>query len=288
MKNFIKAVGLLILVFLISFATAIFANRNIANQKPETAKDRIIREGKIRVGYIITTPQQLAKDPNTGKLYGMFYDVVEEMGKKLNLKVEWAEEVGWGTMIEGLNQGRYDMVGSPVWPNSARALRAEFSIPVTYNVMHAYARLDDNRLNRMEDINSSNIRITVVDGTTAQFLANQKFPKAQIVALPQLSSQSELLLNVAANKADVLFQDPFVANSYMEKNPNDKFKIIENKVVRVDGNALVFNSGEIELKNMADIALKEELNSGFIDELLLKYDEFGNSFYPSASPYFVK
>ncbi|MDO8240618.1 MAG: transporter substrate-binding domain-containing protein [Candidatus Moranbacteria bacterium] len=284
-----KIVGVLAVIILVSFASAkFFANKNATPQKQETLKERVINAGKIRVGYLATTSQQLAKDPNTGQLSGMFYDVVEEAGKKLNLKIEWTEEVGWGTMIEGLNQGRYDMVGSPVWANGARALKADFSTPVTYNVMYAYARADDNRLNKLEDINSQDIKVTVVDGTTAQYLTKQRFSDAQVVALPQLSAQSDLLLNVSTKKADVLFIDPFVANTFMKNNPDAKFKIVENKIVRVDGNSIMFNSNETGFKNMLDTVLKEEINSGFIDELLKKYDTFGNSFYPVATPYSIQ
>lgn len=285
MNKIFKMLGLLFAIVLVSFITAKFAHRNNVSQQQGSLKDKVISEGKIRVGYIVTTPQQLAKDPNTGELYGMFYDIVEDIGKRLNLKIEWTEEVGWGTMIEGLNQKRYDMIGSPVWANSARALKADFSIPATYNVMYAYARSNDSRLNRLEDINSSDIKIAVVDGTTGQLLAKQRFPSAQIVALPQLTQQTDLFLNVASNKADVLFVDPYVANTYSEKNPDVEFKTIENKVVRVDGNSLVFSSGEIEFKNMIDTVLREQINSDFINQLLKKYDEFGNSFYPAAQPY---
>lgn len=284
-----KIIGLVALIVLISFGSVkLFSAKNATPQKQETLQERVVKSGKIRVGYLATTPQQLAKDPNTGQLSGMFYDVVEELGKKLNLKIEWTEEVGWGTMIEGLNQGRYDMVGSPVWANGARALKADFSTPVTYNVMYAYARADDNRLNKLEDINSKDIKITVVDGTTAQYLTKQRFSDAQVVALPQLSAQADLLLNVSTKKADVLFIDPFVANTFMKNNPDAKFKIVENKIVRVDGNSVMFNSNEIGFKNMIDIVLKEEINSGFINELLKKYDTFGNSFYPVALPYSIQ
>ncbi|MFA5926263.1 MAG: transporter substrate-binding domain-containing protein [Parcubacteria group bacterium] len=288
MRKYISLEVIILAIFVVIltvFTTKTVENKNITNQKQETLKDRVIKAGKIRVGYLATTSQQLAKDPNTGILSGMFYDVVEEAGKKLNLKIEWTEEVGWGTMIEGLNQGRYDMVGSPVWANGARALKADFSIPVTYNLMYAYARENDNRLNKLDDVNSENIKITVVDGTTGQYVAKQGFPTAQIVSLPQLSAQSELLLNVATGKADVLFIDPYVANVFLENNPNAKLKKIGNKIVRVDGNSLMFNSGETEFKDMLDVVLREEINSGFIDELLKKYDKFGNSFYPVAPPY---
>lgn len=288
MQKVAKIVGLVIVIVAVSFVSVkFFAKKEVAPQKQETLKDRVVKAGKIRVGYLATTPQQLAKDPNTGQLSGMFYDVVEELGKKLNLKIEWTEEVGWGTMIEGLEQGRYDMVGSPVWANGARALKADFSTPVTYNVMYAYARANDDRLNNLEDINSKDIKVTVVDGTTAQYLTKQRFSAAQIVALPQLSAQSELLLNVSTGKADVLFIDPFVANTFLKNNPDARLKIIGNKVVRVDGNSVMFNSGEMGFKNMIDTVIKEEISSGFIDELLKKYDTFGNSFYPVAKPYSI-
>lgn len=288
-QNAVKIIGLLLLVVLVSFLSVkLFTTGNIASVNQTSLKDRVVSAGKIRVGYVATTPQQVAKDPNTGKLSGMFYDIVEEAGKKLNLKIEWTEEVGFGTMIAGLNQGRYDIVGSPVWANGARALKADFSIPLTYNVMYAYARSDDTRLNKLEDINSADIKVTVVDGTTAQYLTKQNYSSAQVVSLPTLSAQSELLLNVVTKKADVVFIDPYVANTFLKNNPNASLKKIGNKVVRVDGNSLMFNSGEIAFKDMLDVALREEINSGFIDGLLKKYDTFGNSFYPAAAPYTVK
>ncbi|MEI7498078.1 MAG: transporter substrate-binding domain-containing protein [Candidatus Falkowbacteria bacterium] len=285
-KKIINSLVLVVLMFAISFAaTKFYSPSSPTIYAPETLKEKVLRTKKIRVGYLATTPQQLAKDPNTGELYGMYYDIIEDVGKKLNVKIEWAEEVGWGTMIEGLNQSRYDIVGSPVWANSARAQKADFSIPLTYNLMYAYARADDNRLNTLDDINLEKVKVTVVDGTTAQLVAKQRFAKAQIVALPQLSAQSDLLLNVATKKADVVMIDPFVAKTFLKNNPDVNLKIIGNKVVRVDGNSLMFNTGEQEFKNMLDTVLREEINNGYIDELLKKYDVFGDTFYPIAKPY---
>src|SRR5512135_1712075 len=87
-QKIFKTLSLIAIVFLASFtAVKLFSTNNIALQKQETLKERVIKAGVIRVGYLATTPQQLAKDPKTGQLYGMFYDVVEEMGKKLNLKI---------------------------------------------------------------------------------------------------------------------------------------------------------------------------------------------------------
>src|SRR5580693_5757716 len=81
--------------------------------KAETTYDRVIRTGVLRCGY---TPYSvgLMKDPNSGQLSGIYYDVITRLADNLKLKVDWVEEVGWGSQIEGLNTNRYDLICSPV------------------------------------------------------------------------------------------------------------------------------------------------------------------------------
>src|SRR5438270_6559114 len=71
--------------------------------------DHVVSSGKLRCGYVIYNPGCI-KDPNTGKLSGIGVEAMEIVAKKLGLRLEWTEEVGWGTMIEGLQSGRYDIV----------------------------------------------------------------------------------------------------------------------------------------------------------------------------------
>src|ERR1039458_10684502 len=87
-----------------------FQNRAATNsvQVAVSAKDRVLKRGVIRAGYAIYPPASF-KDPNTGKISGICVDVLEEAAKNLGLKVEWTEEVPWGTMIEGLQNERYDI-----------------------------------------------------------------------------------------------------------------------------------------------------------------------------------
>src|ERR1017187_1796282 len=91
----------------------------------------VLARGAIRVGYIVNPPS-LFKDPNTGKLSGIYYDAMEEAGKNLGLKIDWAEETGWGTMVEGLDAKRFDMVVGGIWPSSTRGKRVDFSVPLYY------------------------------------------------------------------------------------------------------------------------------------------------------------
>jgi len=52
--------------------------------------------------------------------------------EEFELKIEYVEEVGWGTMIESLQTKRIDIVCAPIWPNAQRAKVADFVEPLYY------------------------------------------------------------------------------------------------------------------------------------------------------------
>jgi ABC-type amino acid transport substrate-binding protein len=75
-----------------------YSGISFAEEGKESAFDRILRTQTIRCGYVVYPPS-IIKDPNTGRLSGIFYDITEKMGERLNLKIEWTEEVVFPTMI---------------------------------------------------------------------------------------------------------------------------------------------------------------------------------------------
>jgi polar amino acid transport system substrate-binding protein len=250
-----------------------------------TAYDRVISSGIIRCGYV-PYPPGLIKDPNTGKITGVFADAIEEAATNLGLKVQWTEEVGWGSMIEGLNAGRYDLVCSPVWANSTRAKVADFTSPLFYSGIDAYVRTGDTRFSQsLAPANSSGIRISTIDGEMSAIIAAQEFPNAQTVSLPQTADDSQLLLNLVDGKADITFVEPYIADQFLKSHPGSVTNITPNDPVRVFPNTMMLAKGDVRLQSMMDVALSELVNSGEIDRLLAKYAGTGLPFYPDARPY---
>lgn len=227
----------------------------------------------------------MIKDPNTGELSGIFHDALEEAAKNLDLKINWVEEVGWGTMIEGLNAGRYDMIGSPVWPNSSRAKNVDFTIPLNYSAVGAYTRSGDNRFADLSRINNSSITISTIDGEMSSFIAKATFPNAKVVSLPQDSQVSELLLNVRTGKADVTFVETAIAEEFLAQNPGSVQNIVPNNPVRSFGNTMLVPKNQDGFKSMINSALEELFNSGTVDVLIDKYEKHPGSFYRAAKPY---
>jgi len=268
-----------------TLSSCVSSSSNMTNLGKQSLYDRVIQSGKIRCCYIVYPPDCI-KDPNTGKLSGIGVEALELVAKKLGLKVEWTEEVGTATMLEGLITGRYDMMGAAVWTNAQRAKRAAFSKPMYFTVVSAFARKKDNRFKgHLERINSPNVKISIIDGETGQVIADADFPKASRLSMPQMTDFSQNMLNVATGKADVAFADSFCGARYVRNNPGILENINPQKPVRIYPNCWMFNRGEFEFKEMLDTVLDEVINSGAMDKIISKYEQAPNEVDRIALPY---
>jgi len=251
----------------------------------DSLHDRILEAGKIRCGYFLFPPYSM-KDPNTGKMSGIFVDALEEAASNLGLKVEWAEEVGYGTMVEGLKTGRYDLVPTGVWPNANRARYADFSNPLFYSGIVAYARSDDHRFDKnLKAIDDKTVTISTIDGTVQDVMARKDFPHAHVLSHPEMSDASQILLDVTTRKADVTFIEPGLAAIFLKGNPGSVQSITGKKPIAVIANTMMFKLGEPSFKSMLNTALAELINTGYIDHLINKYEPAPGAYYRIARPY---
>jgi len=263
-KNWVVVIGIVAVLALIISLT------NKSQNKIQSVSDTVISNGKIRIGYIVYPPL-LFKDQATGELSGVSYDIAEEAAKKLNLKTNWVEEVGWGSAIEGLKTKRYDILGTQMWPNSARAREAVFSVAPMNSVLYPYVRADDNRFDQdLSKINSGQVMVSAVDGELATFIAKDDYPLAKLNTLPQLSSYAEVFLNIVNGKADITFAEPSAVNDFLKSNPG-KIQRVGNTPARTFGNSFAFARGEDSMISMWNVAINELINDGSVTRILGKY-----------------
>lgn len=260
-----------IIIGVIAVVALIFSISAKNQTKSQSLADTVVEKGEIRIGYIIYPPL-LSKDESTGQLSGVSYDLVEAAAKKLNLKTNWVEEVGWGSAIEGLKTKRYDILGTQMWPNSARAREAVFSIAPMNSVIYPYVKAGDTRFNgNLSKLNSNQYSISAVDGEMATFIAKEDYPQAKLNALPQLTSYSEVFLNILNGKADVTFVEPSVANGFLKTNAGAVVRV-GNTPVRTFGNSFAFARGQDSMVAMWNVAISELINDGTVARTLEKYD----------------
>ena len=250
----------------------------------QSVYDRVIASETIRASYANYPPYAI-KDPNTGKLSGIFVDVLEEVGKRLGLKVSWVEEVGYGTIFEGLNSDREDIFGAGVWRNSTRGKVGDFSEPLFYNVINAYGRVDESRFANLDAVNNANVKISTQDGAIDDIIAKSDYPNAQRVSVSQLNPWSDVLLNIVSKKADLTFAEPAAINLYLDKNPGTLKNLAPDHPLRVFANAYAFKLGEPAFKSMINSALEEIANDGTLERILRKYEKHPGEFYRLAPLY---
>lgn len=279
-KFFASCFALFMAIHLVGCAS----NHTSTFNPTESLYERVMRSGKIRCGYGMFPPYCM-KDPNTGKLSGIFIDILEEAGKNLGLKIEWTEEVGWGSIIQGLEANRYDLVPTGIWPNASRGKHASFSMPLFYNALNIYVRANDDRFVRNQDgINSESITVATIDGYINQEIAKTRYPRARKLTHPDACDGGQVFLDVFTKKADVTLNDPSLAAIFLKNNPKT-VKTVGDRPVAIEANTMMFKIGEPAFKSMLDTALTELVNNGFVDRVLDKYEPGPGVYYRLARPY---
>jgi len=249
----------------------------------ESAYDRITKTKTLRCAYT-TYPPFISKDANTGKMSGLFYDLTNELGRQLSLKVDWVEEVGSDAIFEGLNTGRYDAVCAGYAATPARTWGGDFLKTMIFVPFEMYVRADEKRFKTTEDFNSPDVTLATMDGEMSQIVANEFFPRAKQASVSGLTPGADRMMMVAAGKADAVPIDAPIGREYMDHNPG-KVKLFGGKPLRLEGSTLIIPHNEFALKSMMDTAIDSMQWNGVTERILNKYAKYAGSFLLPVQPY---
>jgi polar amino acid transport system substrate-binding protein len=272
----------------VALGTIKYVHRGSPTTSPSSSKstlEKVLASGVIRCGYV-SYPPNLIVDEKTKKVSGIFPEILEKAAGNLGLKVEWTEEVAWGTMIEGLQANRYDLIGSPVWPTGQRVRVADFTEPIHFNGVEIYVRADDSRFDAdIAILNDAKFRIATMDGEAAASITQEDFPQAKTISLPQTSDLSQLMLNVADGKADVTFVDSIIAQQFMSKNPGKLKSARPRLPIRLYANEMMLKLSDDAFRRALDAAISQLQNNGVVDQIIRKYEPFPGAYYRKARPF---
>lgn len=237
----------------------------------ETAYERVIRTGVLRCAYGLWDPAVI-RDPNTGQMSGLVYDIMQEVGKSLNLKVEYQLEVSWDAIASALATGKADAHCAGVVATPARGRAMAFSNPMFFSPMVAFARIDDDRFDfKPERINQPDVIAVVSDDDITTEIYEHDFSKAKRLDLPQMSSADELFMAIATKKADVTFISPARLYTYEKNNPGKVKAVPMAAPLRILPHTISVDIDESELLNMLNTAVNQVVYSGMVNQLLDKY-----------------
>ncbi len=230
----------------------------------------------VKAWYISYAPWFIV-DPNTKKMSGITYDILEEIAKRKNLKIEYAEEVTWATLVEVLETERVNIIANPVWMTDERKAKANFSNVVYYSPIWTYVRIDETRINTLNDINKPEIKIACLDREWWQVIAKTIFPNATTISFPNSVDVSQMLSEVSAGKEDVTFAEPIFAYEYIKNNPWKLKNIAETDPVQKRWNAFMMKKWDVELTKIINEWIQELISDWTLNKIIDKYEPFPNA-----------
>ncbi|HEY1096050.1 MAG TPA: transporter substrate-binding domain-containing protein [Alphaproteobacteria bacterium] len=249
----------------------------VAVAKKETLFEKLQRTKTLKCAYITWSKSYFAKDPNTGKFKGIGYELAEAAAKVLEIKIDWAEEVGMGNMYEGLKTGRYDAICTPVILDATVAAHGLPVEPAGLTPLYAYGRADDTRFlendpDALVKINNPSVRLVDVDGTNGVEIHKNRYPQAHLISMPGTMTGSEIIQQVALKKADITQQNPALVEDFMKLNPGVLKRITAKPLMVYPNSPFILPIGEWDAKSWIDQAVISMKNIGTIDTMMQKFD----------------
>jgi len=278
-----------ILSALVAFSVGKYASAPTATEgeaKKETAFERVMRTGTLRCGYYVFAPVTL-RDPNTNVMSGYSVDMLESIGKRSGIKIEWTEEVTFGNWIPALQSKRFDAVCTPMWPETTLAKVATFTETMFYAGLHPLVRTDDTRFqNDLSRLNQPDVTFLTQDGNATNVLAHEIFPNAKFYTVLNTLSGSEYYQSLLAKKADAALTDLNTLAQFKKTNGEVLRLMNTDRPVKIQSFALVVERNEMLLKDFLDQAIHEMNNTGETDRLLRKWEaEPGVTYLRVARPF---
>lgn len=184
-------------------------------QSPAQAGEEIntiLPDHVIRVGAV-NAPPWYQKDLLTNQYTGLVPDVVQAIFKNTDIKIEYVD-TQWGTAVAGLQSNRFDILGG--FNNTPeRAKAVDFTRPMGSHQMGVLTlEKETQKYQRWDTINTSQTRLSAIDGSAAVTLLQPQLDKAQWIIVPD---SDNMQLQMESGRADAIVTNDIQMAQYIQK-----------------------------------------------------------------------
>lgn len=192
-----------VLAFVAVLATPLFTGCGRPAETPEVppaavsadVRQALAPTGTLRVGVYPGSPTSMIKDPASGEVKGVTYDLGKELAARLGVPFEPVEFGRIAQVLEALKAGAVDFTVTNA--TEARAKEMDFTA-VVLEVELGYLVLPGSPVTTL-DVDRPGIRIGVTQGGTSHMALADQFKNAAVVPAPTLDAAMEML---SARKVD--------------------------------------------------------------------------------------
>jgi ABC-type amino acid transport substrate-binding protein len=259
-----------VLVFLVSIILITTLLAACTQSGPASVLDKIKKGGKIVVGTSADYPPYEFVD-STGKKAGFDIELMEEIGKRMGVKVEWAD-MPFDSLIAAVKEGKIDASISCFNYNEDRAKEVGFSKEY-YNSEDSFIANKDftGKIEKPEDVAAYKLGVqsgTVQDTWIKENLIDKNLIKETNVQLYERVDQAAL--DLEAGRIQILMSDYVPAKALLKAHPG--FQMLFHEAIASAGPiniVLPLNDGK--MKTEIDKIIDTLKTEGVIDQLAAKY-----------------
>lgn len=265
-------------VFLLSlcFVSCILASCNApgAGVERENTLQKILHTKNLRVAYIHYPPSTY-KDPDSGKVKGLFVDMLEEIVRQLDpsIKIEY-EETAWADFSAALNSGRVDLSIAGTFTTIPRAKVVAFTNPIVYLGRSAIVKKGDTRFSPdkgPEQFDRPGIKVGVVNGEGSQEYVKANFKNQDNIVVFSGSDLSQCLAAVSAGQVDVGMSDALETQKYAKAHA-DVIDLYAENPYDLNPIAWAVRQDDLIWRDFLNTAINMLEASGQIGKWETKYD----------------
>ncbi|WP_448953660.1 transporter substrate-binding domain-containing protein [Labrys neptuniae] len=166
-------------------------------------------------------------DPKTGQGIGWEYDAINEIGKRLNAKIEWKVSA-WDAMIQAVRDGQFDIGMDGITINDERKQQIAFSDSYMVSEQFMLVRADEKRFSDAKGFAAdAKLLVGAQPGTTNFYVAvaellnkDEKSPRLKLFETFAASAQA-----LKAGDIDATLMDKTGAEGFVTASP-ESFKIV--------------------------------------------------------------
>ena len=227
--------------------------------------DDIMSSGVLRVGVNPTLPPRALYD-NNNNIVGFEPDIAQAIADMLGVRLELVT-VGSPDRIPFVATGRVDAVMGAMARTAERAKVIDYTVPL-HTASFGIVAPADSAIETIADLNSPNITLVQVRGTTAIQWIERNIPEARLLLLDNYNDRDRAL---AQGRADASFDGIDAVAYRLSIFPDRQWKIIPVPEYGVEYSGIGIQKGNYTLRDWLNVALYELHRTGQVEEMWEKW-----------------
>lgn len=232
------------------------------SDEAKSAWDEIQEEGSLTVATSGTLLATSFRDAESDELTGFEVEVAREVGKRLDLEVEFTE-LGFDEMLTSVNTGQVDIAANDIEITEDRAEQFIFSTPIKHSYGTAVVRKDDlSGIETLEDLEGKK----AAGASTSIYMEIAREHGAEEVTYDNATNEV-YLRDVSIGRTDVILNDYYLSTFGVAAFPELNITIHPDIKYAPSEVGLVMNKDNTELAENVNRVLEEMLEDGTITEI---------------------